>query len=75
MFPETRTKVQGRHKGVSSCSRLATRRGNFHLIGPLYRGVGEAKTSFRMSALQFIVENEPKYVVEKKRDCLIFQRS
>jgi hypothetical protein len=41
-------------------------RGNFHLIGPLYRERNEAKLPFIMNALQFPGQNEAKYLVEKK---------
>ena len=66
MFQESRTEVRGTCEGVLNWSRRVARRGNFPLIGPLYREGGEAKLSFIMSALQFIVESEAKYVVENK---------
>ena len=58
--------MRGRYKVAPGCWRLVTGRGNFPLLGPLYREGGEGKLSFIMSALQFPVENEAKYVVENK---------
>ena len=66
MFPKWGAEVRGRYEVVSDCSRLVTGRGDFLVIGPLYRGVGEAKLPFIMNTLQFLVENEAKYVVENK---------